>query len=374
VAAGLFGRSFGSLTGRSLGFEADAVLVATVDAQRTRVTEAERLAMYARVRDRVRGLPGVADAALSLTTPFTNEFTPPIAVAGVTVFDARPYGNLISPGWFRTLGTPLLAGRDVADGDRAGQPRVAVVNEAFVRKYLRGAGAIGQTFTIYPNSPMALSPIEIVGVVADAVYRSLREPAPPTWYVPLAQFTVKEFTLPSARLSVRSKAGSPLSLTRSVAAAAAAVDPRLTLTFRPLADQVTASVTQERLLARLAALFGGLALLLAGLGLYGVTAYLVARRRTEIGIRMALGATPIGVARLVLSRVVTLVAAGVAIGGVASLWASTFVAALLYGLEPRDPATLAAAALVLGGVALVAGFLPAHRASRVDPAVVLRDS
>jgi predicted permease len=373
VAAGLFGRSFGTLTARSLGFEANEVLVATIDAQRTAVSEAGRLAMYERVRDRTRALPGVADAALSLTTPFTNEFTPPMAVAGVTVFDARPFGNLVSPGWFGTFGTPLRAGRDFTERDRAGQPRVAIVNEAFVRHYLHGA-ALGQTFALYPNSAMALSPIEIVGVVADAVYRSLREPAPPTWYVPLAQFDLKEFTLPSARLSVRPKAGSPLSLTRSIAAAAAAVDPRLTLTFRPLADQVNASVMPERLMARLAALFGALALLLAGLGLYGVTAYLVSRRRTEIGIRMALGATRIGVARLVLSRVVTLVAAGVAIGAAASLWASKFVAALLYGLEPRDPVTVTAAALVLGGVALLAGFLPAHRASRIDPAVVLRDS
>jgi putative ABC transport system permease protein len=373
VAAGLFGRSFGSLTARTLGFNADEVLIATVDAQRTAVPEAGRLAMYERVRDDTAALPGVADAALSLTTPFTNEFTPPIEVAGVAVFDARPFGNLVSPGWFGTFGTPLLTGRDFAERDRAGQPRVAIVNEAFVRTYLHGA-ALGQTFSLYPNSAMALSPIEIVGVVADAVYRSLREPAPPTWYVPLAQFDVREFTLPSVRLSVRAKAGSPLSLTKRIAAAAAAVDPRLTLTFRALADQVDASVTQERLMARLAALFGGLALLLAGLGLYGVTAYLVARRRTEIGIRMALGATPIGVARLVLSRTATLVAAGVAIGAIASVWASTFVAALLYGLEPHDPATLAAAALVLAAVGAIAGWLPAHRAARLDPAEVLRDS
>jgi predicted permease len=374
VAAGLFGRSFGALTGRAPGFDADRVLVATIDAQRTGLAESERRAVLEHARDAVRALPDVAEAALSLTTPFTNEFTPPIAVAGATLFDVRPFGNLISPGWFGTFGTPLLAGRDFTERDRAGQPRVAVVNDAFVRRYLNRGTALGTTIALYPNSNMALQPIQIVGVVGNAVYRSLRDPAPPTWYVPIAQFDLPEFTWPTARLSVRSKAGSPVSLTRSVAGAIAAVNPRLALTFRPLAEQVNASLTQERLLARLAGLFGALALLLAGLGLYGVTSYAVSRRRAEIGIRMALGAAPGRVVRLVLARVTMLVAIGVVVGAGASLWASRFVAMLLYGLEPRDPLTLVGAAVVLATVGAAAGGLPAYRATRIDPAVVLRDS
>jgi ABC-type antimicrobial peptide transport system permease subunit len=175
-------------------------------------------------------------------------------------------------------------------------------------------------------------------------------------------------------VSVRSATGSPALLARSVSAAITGVNRDLSLTFRPLADQVDASLTQERVVAMLAGFFGALALLLAGLGLYGVTSYAVSRRRTEIGIRMALGAAPGGVVRLVLSRVTLLVAIGVAVGAAVSVWASKFVETLVYGLEPRDPATLAGAAVVLAAVGAIAGWVPAHRASRIDPAEVLRDS
>jgi ABC-type antimicrobial peptide transport system permease subunit len=163
-------------------------------------------------------------------------------------------------------------------------------------------------------------------------------------------------------------------LARSVAAALTAADRDLVFTFRPMTDQISASLTQERLIAMLAGFFGALALLLAGLGLYGVTSYAVSRRRTEIGIRMALGAAPGGVVRLVLSRVTLLVGIGVLVGAGVSVWAAKFVETLLYGLEPRDPGTLVGAAVVLGTVGAVAGWLPAYRASRIDPAEVLRDS
>jgi ABC-type lipoprotein release transport system permease subunit len=251
-----------------------------------------------------------------------------------------------------------------------------VVNEAFVRKFFGGTNPLGRTFTVYPHSPMAITPIEIVGIVGDAIYGSLRDPAPPTWYAPLDQFAAL-FSAPelrAIRLSVRPMSGSPSRLTKSIATAIATVNPQLALTFRPLADQVGASLTQERVVALLGATFGGLALMLAGLGLYGVTAYAVAERRTEIGIRMALGAVRAGVMRLVFARVAMLVAIGIAIGAVTSLWASKFVAALLYGLEPHDPLTFVGAALTLAAVGAIAGWLPAWRASRIDPAQVLRES
>jgi ABC-type antimicrobial peptide transport system permease subunit len=158
-----------------------------------------------------------------------------------------------------------------------------------------------------------------------------------------------------------------------VTAAIRDVNPNLVVTSRSLTDQVNATLTQERVVAMLSGFFGALALLLAGLGLYGVTSYAVSRRRTEIGIRMALGAAPASVVRLVLSRVTGLVAMGVVVGSGISLWASKFVAALLYGLEPGDPVTLIGAVLVLGAVGAAAGWLPAFRASRIDPAEVLRD-
>src|SRR5439155_14331910 len=161
-------------------------------------------------------------------------------------------------------------------------------------------------------------------VVADAVYRNPREPVPPTTYVPMSQMN-ESFGLASVYVMVRSTTGSPALLAKSITAAAATVNPDLALTFRPLADHVNAALTQERVVAMLSGFFGGLALLLAGLGLYGVTSYAVSRRRTEIGIRMALGAAPAGVVRLVLSRVSMLVGLGVVVGAGVSAWASQFV-------------------------------------------------
>jgi ABC-type antimicrobial peptide transport system permease subunit len=174
-------------------------------------------------------------------------------------------------------------------------------------------------------------------------------------------------------IGVRAAQGPPAQLARSVAAALAGVNRDLTMTFRPLSAFVDDALAQDRLVAMLSAFFGALALLLAGLGLYGVTAYAVARRRTEIGIRMALGASPSVVVRLVIARVALLVGTGVMIGGGLSLWASSLIASLLYGLPPRDPATLAGAAVTLIAVAAIAGWLPAYRASRIDPAEVLRE-
>jgi putative ABC transport system permease protein len=188
----------------------------------------------------------------------------------------------------------------------------------------------------------------------------------------LTQWTFP-FPMTGISIGVRATSRSPILLARSVASALSAVDPDLAFNFRPLAEQVNASLAQERIVALVSGFFGALALLLAGLGLYGVTAYAVARRRTEIGIRMALGAEPAGVVRLVLSRVSVLVGLGVIVGAGLSWWASTFVATLLYGLEPHDPLTLVGAAGVLPVVGAFAGWLPACRASRIDPAEVLRD-
>ena len=192
-------------------------------------------------------------------------------------------------------------------------------------------------------------------------------------YVPLAQQDVTG-SFSFVTLSVRAASGPPALLARGVGDAIARVDPDIAITFTPLKQQVDAALVQERIMAMLSGSFGALALLLSALGLYGVTAYAVNRRRTEIGIRMAIGAAPARVVRLVLARVTILLGIGVVIGAGASVWASRFVAALLYGLEPRDPATLVSSAAVLAAVGALAGWLPAYRASRLDPAEVLRES
>ena len=263
--------------------------------------------------------------------------------------------------------------RDIDEHDLPGTPKVALVNQAFAKKFLNGESPIGRIVR-EARSPNPQPPeYEIVGLVGDAVYRSLREPIPPTMYLPIAQYDPTRFPLTAGNISVRSVSGSPALLTRSIAMSITDVDPDLALTFRLLSEQVNASLIQERLVAMLSGFFGALALLLAGLGLYGVTSCAVSRRRAEIGIRMALGAAPAGVVRLVLKRVALLVGAGVILGGAASLWAARFVETLLFGVPTRDPATLAGATIVLAAVGALAGWLPARRASQIEPANVLRE-
>jgi len=279
--------------------------------------------------------------------------------------------NQVSPRFFETLGQRVIAGRAFTERDREGAPAVAIVNEAFARRFLNGANPIGHTFHRY--GARARGPeTEIVGVVGDAVYRRLRDPAPPTAYSPAAQ-PRDDFQPSGFNLNVRASGGSPAQLARSVADAIGGVNRELALTFQPLSDQVGASLAQERIVAMLSGFFGALALLLAGLGLYGVTSYAVSRRRTEIGIRMALGAPAVTVVRLVLRRVALLVAIGVVVGTALSVWASRYVSSLLFGLEPTDPATIAGSVALLAIVGGIAGWLPAHRASRIDPVAVLRE-
>src|SRR6476469_3063056 len=378
AAAGLFVRTFASLASLHLGFERDRVLIVTVNAQRTQIAAENRLAVFDRVRQAVRSVPGVADASLSVITPVTGQgWNGNVDVSDVAPLPGRQsmtFKNAVTPDWFATLGTPLITGRYFNDGDRRSAPLVAIVNQAFVRRFMNGASPIGHTVRDRPVAGLKNIdvPKQIVGVVADAVYRNLREPIPPTLYVPLAQLN-ESFAVPSISLSVRSSTGAPALLSRSVTAAIAGVNSDLAVTFRPLANLVNASLTQERVIATLSAFFGGLALLLAGLGLYGVTSYAVSRRRSEIGIRLALGAAPGGVVRLVLARVALLVGAGVISGVLVSLWTARFVEALLFGLTPHDPMTLVAAAVILAVVGALAGWIPARRASRIDPAQVLRD-
>jgi predicted permease len=379
--AGLMVQTFTSLVHRDLGFARDELLVVQIDSRRAIDGPRGRVPIFEQVRTAVSAVPGVSAAALSNLTPLADAvFDPPIDVSGSAQRSPRErstYAYLITPGWFSTFGVGLLAGRDFAETDREGTPLVAIVNQAFAKKFLNGASPLEHAITLpaVMYAPAPVAPLRIIGVVGDAVYGSVREPLQSTMYLALAQHgTFFLRGLGSISLNVRAAHGSPAALTKSVMAAIAGVGPRLVLNVHPLTKQVDDSLSRERVLAMLGSFFGALALLLAGLGLYGVTSYNVSRRRTEIGIRMALGAAPGSVVYLVLSRVTWLVGIGIAVGAGASLWASQFVATLLYGLEPRDPGTLLTAAGVLAVVGAVAGWLPAYRASRVSPAEVLRDS
>jgi predicted permease len=378
VAAGLFIRTFARLATQPLGLDSDRVVVVNVNASRASIDPANRIPFYHALVDAVGRVPGVASAA--------GSFLPPVTAGGIENFVEVPGApdlselerismvNYVTPGWFAAYGTPLHSGRDFNDRDTKTASPVAVVNEAFAGKFFPGRNPLDGSVRFVTGRPDAVElPKAIVGIAGDAVYRSLRDPAQPTMYVPLAQSTLPG-PMTGISIGVRAESTRPMQLTRDIAAALAEVDRDLAFNFRPLAEQVNSSIAQERIVALLSGFFGGLALLLAGLGLYGLTAHAVAQRRSEIGIRMALGAAPGGVIRLVLTRIAWLIGAGVVVGTAISLWASQFVATLLYGLQPRDPLTIGGAAVTLAAVGAIAGWLPAYRASRIDPAEVLRDA
>ena len=374
VGAGLFMRTFSSLSNVRLGFDPDPLLIVSANAKRSAIDQSGRAALYERLRQAAASVPGVRSAALQNITPLTNSQWDTLIEnpEGMSLPESERdvFMNQVSAAFFATYGTPILAGRDFTALDTPSSPRVVIVNETFAKKYFKGTSPIGHRVRNDP-SPGEIPPWkEIVGVVQDAVYDSLRTTIPPTMYQAAAQ---SEKLGPNVAIAVRAASGSPALLTRGVAEALSRVDGDVTLTFEPFKETVRAATVQERVIAMLSAFFGGLALFLAGLGLYGVMSYAVSRRRTEIGIRMALGAGPASAVKLVLLRVALLVGLGVATGAGLALWASRFVSTLLFGLPPRDPATLLTAALVLSAIGAMAGYLPARRAARIDPARVLRE-
>jgi predicted lysophospholipase L1 biosynthesis ABC-type transport system permease subunit len=263
------------------------------------------------------------------------------------------------------MGIPLRGGRDFEANDRTGSPPVAVANESFVRRFLPGRQPVGQTVDVGPDWSF-----EVIGVVADAVYRAPRDGMMPTLYLPLAQ---SPQTFPSVALAVAAPPGRRAAVEREIGEALTGVDPSIAFTFRTFDQLVDATVTQERLVAMLSGFFGGLALLLAGVGLYGLVAHTVQARRTEFGVRMALGAASSRIALLVLGRVGMLLTTGVATGLAAALWAAPYIEIMLFEVDARDTATFAGAAALLVAAGVLAAWLPARRAARLDPATVLRE-
>jgi putative ABC transport system permease protein len=369
VGAGLFVRTFSSLAHLNLGFDDRPVLVASVQTSGTRLEPARLGALLQQLLAAAAGVPGVSSAGLSMITPLSNNTWNNLVEVPTAPHLSREerlvHFNNVGVGWFGTYGTPILAGRDFATTDALGSPPVAIVNEAFARRFTGGRNPLG----IRVRQPWGIDR-EIVGYVKDAVYESLRDPVPPTLYIPLGQDPDPPGTIDVA---VRASAASPLLLTKPLANALTAVHPDLLVTLRPLSDNVEAALQQERLVALLSGFFGALALLLSALGLYGVTSYAVMRRRAEIGVRIALGAAPARVVRLVLRRTLVLVVVGTCAGAAASVWASQFVSPLLFGVQPRDADTLLSAIIVLALIAAIAGWVPARSASRLDPARILRE-
>jgi putative ABC transport system permease protein len=378
IAAGLFLRTFASLSQLPLGFVPEPLVVLDVNLFASGIPQEERAARVERLRDAAAAVPGVRSVSASQVRLLTgggwatnNE----VAVGDGPMLPEdrrhRVWRNAITPGWLETMGIPLRGGRDFSDRDGVGSPPVAIVNEAFARRYLSGQQPIGQTLRIDSDRGPRY---EIVGVAADAVYTTPRDGMLPTMYVALAQREPPEWdSWRNVVLTIRAVSGQRALVERDAATALTQADPTLVFTSGTFDQMLVATMTQERLVAMMSGFFGTLALLLAGLGLYGVVAQAVSARRTEIGLRMALGAQPTGIVRLVFRRVGVLIVAGLALGLAGGWWAARFVAPLLFQVEARDPTTFSGTAAVLIAVGMLSAWVPARRAARLDPATVLRE-
>ncbi|HUQ87150.1 MAG TPA: ABC transporter permease [Vicinamibacterales bacterium] len=368
----LFVRTLVALTTQEVGFESSHVLVGNLDTRATATAPENRLQMFTRVREAIAAVPGVEAAATSFVTPVSGStWNLEINVPGYAANERRGVlFNGVSPNYFKAMSTPLLAGRDIAETDRPGSSNVVIVNEAFAKKYFSGDSPIGKTFTIVGfNKENPDRVMQIVGMVANAKYQRLREAAQPIMYAAFAQ----ERQLFSGNRIVIRTSGDPFESRNAIVQAITSVHKDIAVDFKRLDEDLGANVLQERLVATLSGFFGGLALLLAALGLYGVMSYTVTRRRNEIGIRMALGAEPRKVIGLVLKNVAIITIAGLIVGAAASVGTGRFINTLLYNLAANDRTMIFVTATTLALAAAIAGYLPARRAARIDPMAALRE-
>lgn len=370
VGALLFVRSLHKLLTLDAGFQESGVLVTGVNFSTLKYPPERWPEMRRQILSRIRLLPGVEQAAAASVVPISGDrWNDRFQFVG-----ANPGGKFLSnfsgvtPGYFRTLGTPLLAGRDFNERDQPNSPKVAIVNESFIKQFLNGANPIGKRMRIEsgPGEPEII--YEVVGITKDAKYQRLSDPFSPTVFTAFDQMVPIAGTIIFSRSQV-----APSSQVAAIKREMAVVSPSMALDFVTLHSEIADSLLRERLMATLSGFFGFLAALLASIGLYGVMAYIVARRRGEIGIRIALGAGRANVLKLIGSECGKLLLAGLLLGIGLALAASQAIAKLLYGLSPTDPLTIALSVLLLALVALPASLIPAIRASRLDPMQALRE-
>jgi predicted permease len=373
TAAGLMAGTLHNLASLDSGFNQDHVLLVKADLGNAHYSEERLFAKFEEIRERLTTIPGVLSASFSDVTPISGVLAwSTLEVEGFSSKskeDATARNNSVSRQFFTSLGTPVLAGREFDEHDVKGAPLVAIVNETLARKFFRDAILIGRYFRA--DNVKSRQPIQVIGVVKDSKYLDLREQALPTFYTSIAQGQLFDVFNFSTNFEVRT-AGPLEGMIPGIRAAIAEVSPGATFEFKTLALQVAESLNRERLLATLAGFFGLLGLVVASIGLYGVMSYRVARRRNEIGIRMALGADQGRILRMVLGEISIMIAAGVAAGIAGALMAARLLASFLYGVRPNDPYTLVVATVILSIVATVAGYLPARHAARVDPMAALR--
>jgi putative ABC transport system permease protein len=372
VAAGLLLRSFAKLATLDPGFDPKNVLIVYPNLWQAKIPRDRRPTTLDQIQNRLRALPGVLSASRSSVTPaevsygthnFHTEWS-----KGFTDAESLSMSVNVSPEYFGTLRMQFVAGRDFHGGDTATSPLVAIIDQTAARRFFPDLDPLGRTFWIDGVAEQPGPPIEVVGIVRDAKYQSLREQIHPTVFFPATQ--APDLGLAGA-LELRT-ALRPTALISAVQAAVASVSPAITLEFHTLAQQVSDSVVQERLLAQLSGFFGSLALLLAVIGLYGTVSYIVAQRQREFGIRLALGAEPGSILRLVMLDVISVVAVGLLAGIAISVAATRLLQQLLFGIGPRDTVTLVVAVAALSIVALVAGYLPGRRATKIEPMEALR--
>ncbi len=377
TAAGLFLRTLANLEHQPLGFNPRHLLLCSINPQGYK--DAQRIEFYGRLLRRLQLLPGVQAATMSSNLLLAGMHGSwPIKIEGQAAKTGKMLFanyNPVGPSFFHTMGIRRLLGRGVGWQDTPAAPRVAVVNQAFARKFLGGGNPIGHTFRFgyYQFKARQFSPgYRIVGMVQDAKYARLRNSPSPTIYLP---YTQAFWLLPKFGMNfeLRAAHGNPLALAPAVRQTIHGLDPMLPIAaLKTQSQQIATALAPERAYAWLWGLFSGLAVLLAAIGLYGLMAYAVTRRTHEIGIRMALGAERAGISRMVVREVLWLAAIGAACGLALAAGFTRFIASLLYGVRPLDAATLALAASAVLLVAALAGWLPARRAARVDPLQALR--
>ncbi|HEX5475155.1 MAG TPA: ABC transporter permease [Vicinamibacterales bacterium] len=367
VGALLFARTARNLATQPMGFQPRHVLVAALDLTPANVPADPSAMFHERLLSRIRALPGVEAAAEVSVLPIDGSGWNDRVVVDGREAQTLPMFNAITPGYFDVMQTPIAIGRDFQRADAIG-PLAAIVNETFARRYLGSGDPLGRTFDVVTPVGTPRPRYTIVGVVKDSKYSSLRQPLLPIAYLDMDQRPADDS---SPHLMVRSGLALP-AITGEITRTMAKANPEISLRYRTMESVIDAGLSRERLMAILSGVFGGLAALIAMLGLYGVMSYAVARRRVEIGIRMALGAEAASVLRMVLRQAGALLAAGLLIGGVLAIAAARTAASLLYGIQPWDPLTLGASMAGLAIVGALATWLPARRASHVDPTVALR--
>jgi predicted permease len=377
TCAGLMVRTFRELRSVDSGFDAGQIATFTLDTWSGGYRRETEAVFLRTLTERVRQIPSVVSVGISSRGVMRGRgvgmTTAPVGQRTTRADFLNTDLHTVSPEYFETMGMRLLSGRTlsptdvVLNGDTVARPWKVLVNQAFVRRFFPDVNPLGRHFGAGLETIVSVAGYEIIGVVSDAKYRSLRQPILPTVYSgPI------EGTYGSVVLNVRSEAP-PETIFQPVQKALAAIDPNMAFTeVHTLAGEVDDSTASERLAAGLGSIFGVLALLLAGVGLYGLLAYIVAQRRSEIGIRMAVGAQRGAVLRAVARDGMRLVLIGVSAGMAASLALTRLLSSLLYGVEPTDPLTFVSVAVLLLGVALVACYIPARRAAKVEPMVALR--